>query len=82
MSLSQMMMNELPLNRKERFYTGTVLPMIVCRDANVERAANGCVWGSLTNSGQVCISIERVYVDQRIYDDFVGRVIEKVGKLR
>jgi acyl-CoA reductase-like NAD-dependent aldehyde dehydrogenase len=57
-------------------------PMIVCRDANVERAANGCVWGSLTNSGQVCISIERVYVDAKIYDDFVGRVLDKVGKIR
>jgi acyl-CoA reductase-like NAD-dependent aldehyde dehydrogenase len=57
-------------------------PMIVCRDANLERAANGCVWGALTNSGQVCISIERVYADARIYDDFVERVVDKVGKLR
>jgi acyl-CoA reductase-like NAD-dependent aldehyde dehydrogenase len=56
--------------------------MIVCRDANLERAANGCVWGSLSNSGQVCISVERIYVDERVYDDFVARVVEKVGKLR
>jgi len=57
-------------------------PMIVCRDADVERAANGCVWGALTNAGQVCISIERVYVHERVYDDFVARVVEKVGRLR
>jgi acyl-CoA reductase-like NAD-dependent aldehyde dehydrogenase len=57
-------------------------PMIVCRDANLERAANGCVWGALANSGQVCISIERVYVDESIHDDFVRRVVSKVGQLR
>ena len=57
-------------------------PMIVCADANIERAANGCVWGSLTNAGQVCMSIERVYVNEKVYDDFVGRVVEKVGNIR
>ena len=57
-------------------------PMIVCRDADLERAANGCVWGALSNSGQVCISVERVYVDRRIHDDFVERVIEKVDALK
>lgn len=57
-------------------------PMIVCRDADIERAANGCVWGSMTNTGQVCLSIERVYVDAKIYDDFVDRVVTKVGALR
>jgi acyl-CoA reductase-like NAD-dependent aldehyde dehydrogenase len=57
-------------------------PMIVCRDADLERAANGCVWGALSNSGQVCISVERVYVDERVHDDFVDRVVAKVGELR
>lgn len=57
-------------------------PMIVCRDADIERAANGCVWGSLSNSGQVCISVERVYVDETIHDEFVRRVVAKVGELR
>jgi acyl-CoA reductase-like NAD-dependent aldehyde dehydrogenase len=57
-------------------------PMIVCRDADLERASNGCVWGALSNSGQVCISVERVYVDERVHDDFVGRIVGKVGELR
>jgi acyl-CoA reductase-like NAD-dependent aldehyde dehydrogenase len=57
-------------------------PMIVCHDADLERAANGCVWGALANSGQVCISVERVYVDESIHDDFVRRVVSKVGELR
>jgi acyl-CoA reductase-like NAD-dependent aldehyde dehydrogenase len=37
-------------------------PMIVCADADVERAANAAAYYSMNNSGQVCISVERVYV--------------------
>ncbi|HWP58717.1 MAG TPA: succinic semialdehyde dehydrogenase [Candidatus Acidoferrales bacterium] len=57
-------------------------PMIVLKDANLERAANACVWGALMNSGQVCTSIERVYVEEPVHDEFVRRVLEKVQKLR
>ena len=57
-------------------------PMVVLRDADIERAANGCVWGGLFNAGQVCMSVERVYVEEPIYDAFVQRVTEKVKQLR
>jgi len=57
-------------------------PMIVLRDANVERAANAAVHYSMQNGGQTCISVERVYVEEPIYDDFVARVTEKMGALR
>ena len=57
-------------------------PMIVLKDADLERAANACVWGALINSGQVCTSIERVYVEEPAYQDFVNRVVEKVKGLR
>ena len=57
-------------------------PMIVLRDADIERAANAAVWGAFTNSGQVCISVERVYVDESIADDFTKRVVEKTKALR
>ena len=57
-------------------------PMIVLRDADIERAANAAVWGAFTNSGQVCISVERVYVDESIADDFTKRVVEKTRALR
>ena len=57
-------------------------PMIVLRDADLERAANACVWGALMNSGQVCTSIERVYVEEPVYEDFVERVVAKVKALR
>jgi acyl-CoA reductase-like NAD-dependent aldehyde dehydrogenase len=57
-------------------------PMIVLADANVERAANAAVFYSMQNAGQTCISVERVYVEEPIYDEFVGKVERKVRKLR
>jgi acyl-CoA reductase-like NAD-dependent aldehyde dehydrogenase len=56
--------------------------MIVLRDADVERAANGAAFYSMQNGGQTCISVERVYVEEPIYDDFVSRVTDKVRNLR
>jgi acyl-CoA reductase-like NAD-dependent aldehyde dehydrogenase len=57
-------------------------PMIVLADADVERAANAAAFYSMQNGGQTCISVERVYVEAEIYDDFVQRVAQKVGALR
>jgi len=57
-------------------------PMIVCKDANIELAANGAVWGAFTNAGQVCASVERVYVMKEIADEFINKVVEKTKKLR
>jgi acyl-CoA reductase-like NAD-dependent aldehyde dehydrogenase len=57
-------------------------PMIVLRDANLERAANAAVWGALQNAGQTCISVERVYVEAEAYEPFVAKVVEKVSRLR
>ena len=57
-------------------------PVIVLKDADLERAANACVWGALVNSGQVCTSIERVYVEEPVYQAFVDKVVEKVKVLR
>src|SRR3954469_20035661 len=57
-------------------------PMIVLRDADLERAANSAVWNGYANGGQVCISVERVYVEEPVYDEFVQKIVEKTGKLR
>ena len=57
-------------------------PMIVLADADLERAANAAVYYSMLNGGQTCISVERVYVEEPVYDDFVGRVVEKVSAIR
>jgi acyl-CoA reductase-like NAD-dependent aldehyde dehydrogenase len=57
-------------------------PMIVLADANLERAANGAVYYSMQNAGQTCISVERVYVEEPVYDEFVQKVTAKVKALR
>ena len=57
-------------------------PMIVLADADLERAANTAVYASMQNGGQTCVSIERVYVEAPVYDDFVDRVARKVAALR
>ena len=57
-------------------------PMIVCRDADLVRAANAAVWGSVTNAGQVCLSVERIYVDEKVYEPFLANVLATVDKLR
>jgi len=57
-------------------------PMIVCSDADIERAANAAVHYSMQNAGQTCISTERVYVEEPIYDDFVRLVTDRVRDLR
>ena len=57
-------------------------PMIVTRGADVERAANATAFGGLLNTGQICISIERVYVEEPIYDEFVEKLRAKVEELR
>jgi acyl-CoA reductase-like NAD-dependent aldehyde dehydrogenase len=57
-------------------------PMIVLADANLERAASAATWSSMQNGGQTCISVERVYVEAPVYDEFVSKVTQKVGALR
>lgn len=56
-------------------------PMIVCADANLKRAAKGAVWGAFTNMGQVCMSVERLYVERSVHDQFVTLLVAEVEKL-
>jgi acyl-CoA reductase-like NAD-dependent aldehyde dehydrogenase len=57
-------------------------PAIVLADADLDRAVNGIAWGALMNSGQVCISGERVYIEAPVYEEFVARLTAKVASLR
>src|SRR3954462_4542479 len=51
--------------------------MIVADDADVAAAADAAVWGAMSNAGQTCIGIERVYATEKIYDRFVAEVTER-----
>jgi acyl-CoA reductase-like NAD-dependent aldehyde dehydrogenase len=56
--------------------------MIVLSDADVDRAAAAAAWGSMLNAGQACISVERVYVEAPVYDEFVAKVTPRVAALK
>lgn len=64
------------------FELGGKDPMIVCADADVERAAHAAVWGAFSNCGQVCASVERVYVHASVADAFITRTVALTRKLR
>jgi acyl-CoA reductase-like NAD-dependent aldehyde dehydrogenase len=57
-------------------------PMIVCADAALERAAAGAVWGATSNNGQVCVGVERVFVEAAAHDAFVEKVRARMAALR
>jgi acyl-CoA reductase-like NAD-dependent aldehyde dehydrogenase len=56
--------------------------MIVDDDADVVAAADAAVWGGMSNAGQTCIGIERVYATSAVYDRFVAEVTKQVERLR
>jgi acyl-CoA reductase-like NAD-dependent aldehyde dehydrogenase len=56
--------------------------MIVEADANLDAAASACVWGGMTNAGQTCVGIERVYVAEAVYDDFLARLVDRARQLK
>jgi acyl-CoA reductase-like NAD-dependent aldehyde dehydrogenase len=56
--------------------------MLVLADADLDVAASAAVWGSYTNCGQVCLSVERLFVEQAVSDEFAARCVAKTKKLR
>lgn len=57
-------------------------PMLVLEDADVDVASSAAVWGAFMNAGQTCLSVERCYVHESIYDDFLKACVAKTQKLR
>jgi acyl-CoA reductase-like NAD-dependent aldehyde dehydrogenase len=57
-------------------------PMIVLEDADVNVASSAAVWGAFMNSGQTCLSVERCYVHESIYQKFLDGCVAKAGRLR
>jgi acyl-CoA reductase-like NAD-dependent aldehyde dehydrogenase len=56
--------------------------MLVCGDANLVRAAGGAVWAGLQNCGQSCGGVERIYVQQEVYQPFLDLLAARVRRLR
>ena len=57
-------------------------PMLVLRDADIERAAEGAVRACFSSAGQLCVSMERLFVADQVYDRFVQRFVERTKALR
>jgi succinate-semialdehyde dehydrogenase/glutarate-semialdehyde dehydrogenase len=56
--------------------------MLVCPDADLDRAAAGAVWAGMQNAGQSCGGVERIYVHEAVYQPFVDRLAARVRALR
>lgn len=57
-------------------------PAIVFEDVDIEKTANGLVWGAFTNAGQSCTSLERCYVHESIFDEMTEKIVAISKKLR
>lgn len=57
-------------------------PAIVFKNCNLDYACGGILWGALSNSGQACASIERVYVQSEIYAEFLGKITNMAKNLK
>ena len=57
-------------------------PMIVLEDADIEAAARWGCWGAYYNAGQSCVAVERVYVVESVYDQFVAAVLARTAEIR
>lgn len=57
-------------------------PLIVMANADIDKAAKSAVFGGLTNAGQACISTERVYVEDAVYDQFVEAAVREASRIK
>ena len=55
--------------------------LLVDHDADIEAAADAALWGACANAGQTCTGVERVYVHQRVYDDFLAKLTAKAREV-
>ncbi len=56
-------------------------PVLVLRDADIDRAAEGAVRAAFSNAGQLCVSMERMYVADQVYDRFVAAFVDRVNAM-
>ena len=56
-------------------------PILVLRDADLDRAAEGAVRAAFSNAGQLCVSMERMYVADQVYDKFVQKFVDRVNAM-
>jgi acyl-CoA reductase-like NAD-dependent aldehyde dehydrogenase len=55
---------------------------IVADDANLDAAADAAAWGALSNAGQTCVGVERIYVADAVYHSFLEKLIDRMSDIR
>ena len=68
--------------KKVSMELGGNAPYIVFDDADIDAAVKGAIANKFRNAGQVCVSVNRFYIHESVYDDFVGRLSQAVQALR
>jgi acyl-CoA reductase-like NAD-dependent aldehyde dehydrogenase len=77
----QLMEGAIPRIKKLHLELGGKDPAIVCADADLDKAVSAIAWAGFLNAGQVCTSVERVYVERSIYPEFCDRLAAFTKKL-
>lgn len=77
----EVLKNSVDSLKKVSLELGGSLPMIVCSDCDMDAAVAGAVRRSFRNMGQICIAINRIYVAEDIYEDFLERFVRETKKL-
>ncbi|MGC9515000.1 aldehyde dehydrogenase family protein [Methanocrinis sp.] len=57
-------------------------PFLVCEDARIGEAAEACMYRAFSNMGQICISVNRIYVHDAVAEEFADELVKKTGTLR
>lgn len=68
--------------KKVSMELGGNAPYIVFDDADIDAAVEGAIANKFRNAGQVCVSVNRFYIHEAIYDDFVNKLVERVNALK
>ena len=77
----QVLANSIDTFKKVSLELGGSLPMIVCNDCDLDAAVAGAVRRSFRNMGQICIAINRIYVDEQVYESFLEKFAQAISKL-
>jgi aldehyde dehydrogenase (NAD+) len=73
---------EAPILKRVELELGGNGPFVVLDDADLEQAVKAAVFGKFLHQGQICIAVNRFVVDDRVYDDFLDRFVERTASLK
>jgi acyl-CoA reductase-like NAD-dependent aldehyde dehydrogenase len=68
--------------KKTTLELGSNAAVILDRDTNIDQVIDRCIMGAFSNQGQVCISLQRVYAHEDVYDQFIEKFVEAAKKLK